>query len=152
MQTPENPNLEEFIDRKLKALPPKAAPANLVTNVMNEIARRAALPWYKQSFAHWPKFYQNLFLVTASTTLAALFWFALPLTAQLSLSSLVSKVEWLAWIPKVFEGLSSAVVIAGKTVSLEWIIGALGALALFYAWCIAAGVALFRVAQRNFSL
>jgi hypothetical protein len=38
----------------LREVPPRRAPATLEERVMAEIARRAALPWWKQSFARWP--------------------------------------------------------------------------------------------------
>jgi hypothetical protein len=42
------------IDRQLKALPELDAPAGLVPRVMATLAARAALPWYRQSWSHWP--------------------------------------------------------------------------------------------------
>ena len=151
MQSPEDKNLEQFIHRKLKALPEKPAPEHFASNVMAALARRAELPWYKQPWSQWPAFNQNLFLALLMLGVGALCWFALPLAARVSIESMVAKVELISWIPQVLQSLGSAVVIAGKTVRLEWIIGAVAALALFYAWCIAAGVALFRVAQRKFT-
>lgn len=46
--------LERFIDRAVRDLPPRPAPRGLEQRVRAEIARRAALPWWRKSFAHWP--------------------------------------------------------------------------------------------------
>lgn len=49
-----NEKLEQLIHRTLRELPARRAPSTLEQRVMAEIERRAALPWWKQSFAHWP--------------------------------------------------------------------------------------------------
>jgi hypothetical protein len=46
--------LERFIDQALRQQPPLRAPASLQARVLNELARRAALPWWRRSFASWP--------------------------------------------------------------------------------------------------
>ncbi|MDP3073323.1 MAG: hypothetical protein Q8N18_23735 [Opitutaceae bacterium] len=46
--------LEQAIDRTLRILPPRRAPFALEQRVRAEIARRAARPWWRRSFAHWP--------------------------------------------------------------------------------------------------
>lgn len=42
------------VDRCLRALPSRAAPAGLEARVFAELRRRAALPWWRRSFAQWP--------------------------------------------------------------------------------------------------
>jgi hypothetical protein len=51
---PDEKKLEIEIDRQLKALPELEAPNGLVPQVMAALARRQALPWYRQSWSHWP--------------------------------------------------------------------------------------------------
>jgi hypothetical protein len=46
--------LERFIDQALRQQVPLRAPAGLQARVLFELARRAALPWWRMSFAHWP--------------------------------------------------------------------------------------------------
>jgi len=46
--------LESEIDRELKALPELEAPASLSRRVLDSILQRHALPWYQQSWQHWP--------------------------------------------------------------------------------------------------
>ena len=56
-------HLEKYIDSVLRAQPPKRAPASLETNVLAAIARRAARPWWQQSFGAWPVAAKALFIV-----------------------------------------------------------------------------------------
>jgi hypothetical protein len=46
--------LEKEIDRELKALPEIPAPATLILRIMQAIARRQALPWFKRAWQTWP--------------------------------------------------------------------------------------------------
>jgi len=47
--------VEQLLDRVLRELPLRRAPQTLERRVLSELARRAALPWWRQSFAHWPR-------------------------------------------------------------------------------------------------
>ncbi|HEY2682792.1 MAG TPA: hypothetical protein VGI93_04725 [Steroidobacteraceae bacterium] len=57
--------LEQQVDRVLSNLPLRRAPAALEQAVLGEIARRAALPWYRRSFGQWPIPARVAFLVTS---------------------------------------------------------------------------------------
>lgn len=46
--------LERAMAQVLAGQPPRRAPATLAGRVMGEIARRAALPWWRRGFAYWP--------------------------------------------------------------------------------------------------
>ena len=46
--------LERILHRALRDLPSRHAPRSLEQRVLAEIERRAALPWWRKSFAHWP--------------------------------------------------------------------------------------------------
>jgi hypothetical protein len=45
--------LETVVERALRDLPQRRAPAALEMRIDREIQRRAALPWWHRSFAHW---------------------------------------------------------------------------------------------------
>ena len=64
--------LTRGIHRALRALPDRAAPASLEERVFAEIARRAALPWWRQSFARWPLAARAAFLVVSAAVAAAM--------------------------------------------------------------------------------
>src|SRR5262249_24584680 len=65
-----DPHLENFIDEQLRRLPPVTAPATLLTRVMTAIAARAALPWCRQAWWHWPRIAQAAVLFVALSAAA----------------------------------------------------------------------------------
>jgi len=57
-------DLERLLDRTLRELPARRAPPTLESRVLGELARRAALPWWRHSFAHWPRAARTVFVLT----------------------------------------------------------------------------------------
>ncbi len=55
--------LERFIDGALRQQPPLRAPAGLQARVLSELARRRALPWWRNSFSSWPLAARAAFVV-----------------------------------------------------------------------------------------
>jgi hypothetical protein len=55
--------LQRNLDRALHELPLRRAPATLEARVFGELDRRAALPWWRRSFSHWPLPARAVFLV-----------------------------------------------------------------------------------------
>ena len=66
--------LAQLLSRELGALPLRRAPASLEARVFAELARRQALPWWRQSFRAWPMAAQVAFAVVALAVTHALFW------------------------------------------------------------------------------
>ncbi len=64
---------EALVDRGLRGLGARRAPAGLEARVFDELARRAALPWWRRSFAHWPPT-PRAALLLACAGLAPLAW------------------------------------------------------------------------------
>jgi hypothetical protein len=62
----DNEKLESLIDRTLRGQPPLRAPHTLETRVLNELARRAALPWWRKSFAYWPLIARAAFILACA--------------------------------------------------------------------------------------
>lgn len=54
------------VNRMLRELPRRRAPAALESRVLAELARRAALPWWRLGFAHWPSAARMAFLAACS--------------------------------------------------------------------------------------
>lgn len=65
--------LEHLVHNALRDLPPRKAPATLESRINAEIARRAALPWWRRSFVHWPVSARIGFLVVCAAIVRALF-------------------------------------------------------------------------------
>lgn len=63
----------QWLDDILRELPPLSAPRTLQARVFEELARRAALPWWRRSFSHWPPFARGTFVLVCMT-LVVLTW------------------------------------------------------------------------------
>jgi hypothetical protein len=71
MKPEPDPRLEELLGAELKKLPPVAAPASLLPNVMSAIAARARLPWWQRAWWDWPLTAQAAFLLIALAIVGA---------------------------------------------------------------------------------
>lgn len=134
MPSPEE--LESQIDRLLRRQPDRPAPAGLETRVLAELARRAALPWWKRSYASWPAWARLLFFVGSAIAAAAVIFTA---TRAFGGSS-----AWLGGGNDLFSDLSGAAESAYRHVPLFWLYGVVGALAITYGALIGAGSLLYR--------
>jgi hypothetical protein len=63
--------LLRLVDQALRKLPARRAPLQLEARVFEELARRAAMPWWHRSFVQWPRAARVLLLVVC-TALSAL--------------------------------------------------------------------------------
>jgi hypothetical protein len=71
MTPPENQHqkLDHLMQKTLGDLPPRRAPVALEERVLAEIARRAAMPWWRKSYAHWPLVARCAFLLGSGAVL-----------------------------------------------------------------------------------
>jgi hypothetical protein len=143
-----NDKLEAAVHGVLRSLPERRAPVGLERRVMAEIARRAALPWWRKSFAHWPASAKAGFVATCGIAAA--------LVVQVLLSagrsqeaaavngSLAGSLERLA----MARDLASSAVLAVRrylgTVPAPWLYGALAVVGSCYAALAAIGTAAYR--------
>ena len=65
-------DLERDIHRLLRSQPERAAPASLEARVFAEVARRAALPWWRQPFACWPLAARAAFMIVSAAIAAVM--------------------------------------------------------------------------------
>lgn len=62
-----NPDpIEQAVHRALRELPARRAPQSLEQRVLAELSRRAALPWWRKSFVHWPAIARLGFVVVSA--------------------------------------------------------------------------------------
>lgn len=74
MQDPNvDQKLERFIDQALRQQPALRAPASLQSRVLAELARRAALPWWRCSFSHWPLAAKGIFVAACGALIKLAF-------------------------------------------------------------------------------
>lgn len=72
--------IERLVGTALSDQPPRRAPRTLQARVLAEIERRAALPWWRNSFLHWPLLVRAAFVLGS----LALVKFALTSTVLLA--------------------------------------------------------------------
>src|SRR5262245_8712188 len=94
-------DLEARVDRVLKGLPELDAPRTLMPRVLASLARRAALPWYRQPWQMWPRPLQLTtlaFLLVSCGTLCFACW---ELTRAAGYSAVMQEIS------QTFSGVSA---------------------------------------------
>ncbi len=119
--------LEQWIDRELRQLPDRPAPETLMPRVMQAIAVRRALPWWRKSFTHWPAPAKILFLLGSSGLASLLAYLVWGVSNGATMGTLGAEIQsWmsgLGLIGSVLETLGSALVTLAKSAGpwLMWV-------------------------------
>ncbi len=140
--------LEASLHRVLRSVPDRRAPAGLESRVLAEIARRAALPWWKKSFAHWPQSVRAAFFVV-SAVCAGLLVSALILLfhnygAQVTPAALGQRFGWLILARELFASAQLRITTLGSSVSAVWLYSIGIFVAAAYGLLVAIGAATYR--------
>ena len=146
--------LERTIHRTLRSLPPRRAPRSLEERVLAELARQAALPWWRRSFTHWPLAARVGFLVL-STGIAALVllltvWGGAGLEALPLRAAFAQQFTWMENGLAVFRALKGFGEIIARNVPPLWFYGIIAFIAALYATFFGLGAAAYKAlyAQR----
>jgi predicted anti-sigma-YlaC factor YlaD len=138
--------LEGLVDRALHDLPVRRAPATLESRVLAELERRAALPWWRRSFAHWPLPARTGFLVICIALIG--FAFVGGATAMDGLRSLSdSGALSLSWAREAAVLMASAgnlIALLTRAVPPSLLYGGLAVCAALYAALFGLGAAVYR--------
>jgi len=139
MTTKESPEtLERLLDRALHGLPLRRAPLTLESRVFGELERRAALPWWRRSFAHWPPLARAVFLVICG---------ALIKLAFLGGATAVAGVRSLSWAQEAGVLVASAgnlATLLAHTPPPLWAYEAIAVCAVLYAILFGLGAVVYR--------
>ena len=149
METPEQTELEKFIDQQLKKLPEREAPDALITNVFATIAARQNAPWYKQPFTSWPRNTQALLFAALSIMFAGAVYLASRPAEALSSGALTERASSFAWLGRMFETLASTGVGIIRGLPWQWLLALAVVLFAMYAACVATGFVLYRITARQ---
>jgi hypothetical protein len=137
--------LEQLISQALKDLPSRRAPGTLETRVLNELQRRAALPWWRVSFAQWPAVPRIAFVVTCIALVAATILGGVSALAGVSLNVVAAQV--LSWLHPFLAVISSAGGVAALLVNVippVWLYGGLALGIVLYVSLFGLGAAAYR--------
>jgi len=130
--------LERLVHDSLRRLPHRQAPASLEERVLQELARRAALPWWRRSFTHWPTFARSLFLILCAVLGTLTFAGSARVTA--GFTPMQRLVDSLTWLNTAVEAVSSL----AHAIPSIWLYEGLAIAALLYGFLIALGAAAYR--------
>ena len=129
---------DPLLDRTLRDLPLRRAPPTLESRVFGELQRRAALPWWRRSFGHWPLLARAVFLVICG---------ALIRLAFLGDTTAVAGVRSLSWTRDIGAIMASAANVAellAHTVPPAWAYIGIAVCAGLYAVLFGLGAVVYR--------
>lgn len=148
---PRREQLERLIGQALKAQSLRRAPATLGDRVWAEIGRRAALPWWRRGFAHWPAA-ARVALVPALLVVA---WLASALSGSAA-AGVGTAVRaglgelaggWPATLRTLLASGHELVLLAARAMPETWVYGIAAAVAALYIVCFGLGAATYRLLQ-----
>jgi hypothetical protein len=150
-RTPEP--LDQVVHRALRELPPRRAPRTLEQRVLAEIARRAALPWWRRSFAHWPAPALAGFVLVSLGAIKLVFlgagWGAAGLPTAEVEAAMAQPIQWWESFRTVAEALRGTVELMARHIPPLWWYGGLATLAAVYAALFGLGAAAFRMLRSH---
>jgi hypothetical protein len=130
--------LERRLDRTLRELPLRRAPPTLESRVLGELGRRAALPWWRRSFAHWPLAARAVFLAICGASIRV---------ALLGSATAAAGVRSLSWAQQLgalaASGGNLAALLARMAPPL-WVYEGIAVCGVLYAFLFGLGAAAYR--------
>ena len=127
--------LARLLDRTLHELPLRRAPLTLESRVLGELERRAALPWWRRSFAYWPPLARAAFLVICG---------ALIRLAFLGGTTAVAGVRSLSWVGVLTAWAGNLAALLAHTAPPTWAYEGIAVCAVLYAVLFGLGAAVYR--------
>jgi len=137
MNDPHDP-LERLFDRTLRELPLRRAPPTLESRIFAELERRASLPWWRRSFAHWPLTARAAFLLIC-TALAGL-----AIAGAAAAAADVRSLYWAREIGGLVSAGSNLVALLTGIAPPLWFYQGIAVCAVLYAALFGLGAALYR--------
>ena len=138
--------LEQVLHQALKGLPPRRAPSTLESRVVDELARRASLAWWRVSFANWPVGARVAFvLICAALVAATILGGVSAYLGDRSLNEASALVQ--GWVNPLLAVMSSAGGLASllaRVIPPLWLYGTLGFGILLYVTLFGLGAAAYR--------
>jgi hypothetical protein len=148
MNPQDHDKVEASIHRMLRKLPDRKAPSSLESRVMAELGRRASLPWWRKSFAHWPSAIRAGFFVgaglAAALVVAGVFVLRQSPGAHEVTAGISTSYAWFALARDLVAAAGLRVKMLVATVPPLFLYGGAALLALCYAAVAAAGAATYR--------
>jgi len=153
MNPHEEHKLERLIHQTLRELPRRRAPGTLEARVMAEIERRAALPWWKQGFAHWPVAARGAFVLVAigfvKLALMGGVWVMSGFDGLQLQQAFATQFGWMESGLAVVRAIGDFVSVTLRSIPALWLYGVLAIFAALYAALFGLGAAAYRALYTN---
>lgn len=145
--------LERAIHETLRQLPVRRAPASLEERVFAAIERKAALPWWRKSFAHWPLAARALFVVASIGLVRLAFVASVWVMSGFDMANFRQTVaERFAWVDAtaaVLNAIGGSVEVVLRSLPPLWLYGGLAFFAALYVTLFGLGAAAFKAYQAH---
>jgi hypothetical protein len=146
---PSNEDIESLVHRSLSEIPDRRAPRTLEGRVLAELHRRASLPWWRKSYAHWPAFARGAFFVVSAGFAAAVVAVLFNLIRGAGMAEMGGAVSQRLGSLALAQSLWNLAWQTGETILRSipplWLYGSLALLALCYATVVGVGATAYRV-------
>jgi hypothetical protein len=137
--------LEKFINRTLRSLPDRRAPRSLESRVLAAIAAQQHLPWWRQSFVHWPLAARAAFLIFTAVLAAAFVALSLRFAGGAQPAAMLAEpLEQLSLIRAVAGGIGDFFATVLRSIPSVWLYGAIAFVGVMYATLFGLGAAAYR--------
>lgn len=146
-------DLEKFIHQTLRSLPARRAPLSLESRVHAALEARAALPWWKQSFAQWPMAARVAFFIAsagiAKLAIMAVVWGMAGFDSAEFTNAFSTQVSWIQSVSAVFAGIGNFFGTLYRSIPPLWLYGGLALVATLYTALFGLGAAAYRMLYAN---
>ena len=135
-----------MLDRSLRELPLRRAPATLESRVLSELERRAALPWWRRSFMHWPAPARAAFLLLCGALMALMFVAGPAAVANLRFlfESGAPSLSWVRQSGVLMVSAGNLFALLARTLPSTWLSQGMAVCAVLYAVLFGLGAAVYR--------
>jgi hypothetical protein len=145
--------LERLVHQTLRDLPNRRAPHSLEARVRAEIARRAALPWWRQSFLHWPMAARIGFIIASAgivkLVLFAAVWVMAGFDGERFRDAFSTQFAWMDSVLTVLRAGGEFFDIVARNIPPLWVYGGFAFVALMYVTFFGLGAAVYRALYVN---
>ncbi len=148
MNPQDQQRLERLVSSALRDLPPRRAPSSLEMRVQAEIARRAALPWWRKSFVSWPLPARAVFVIASLGLIKLAFdvfgWASSSVNTAPVKMAVASDLHWLQVAHSFLQTLNETFGAVLGTIPSLWLYGGIAVVIALYLALFGLGAAAYR--------
>lgn len=153
MNPHEQEKLEHLVSQALRHLPARRAPSSLESRVAAEIARRAARPWWRKSFVHWPLPARAVFVIASAAVVRLAFtglgWFSSSVDTTHVKSTVAADLHWIVVARNLVDAVNHTAAAILGSVSPVWLYGGITLILALYLALFGLGAAAYRTLYAN---